>query len=229
MDKKKGILSIRNLQIIFPEKTLFTGINLEVYEHDLIVITTHVMDGATTFLKSIVGLVEETQGEVFFEKSDLLKKSNHQKLMAARKKMGLVYEANGLISIMNVYQNIALPLSYHTSLSQREISKRIAVVAKDLEITDILYLEPNELNDTQTRIINLARALVMKPRILLIDELEGGMSLDVINHMLSVIQAYKAQYHCGVIMTTLENKVSYATTHYKIKDHQLAEVNNHVQ
>ena len=220
------ILAVRNLNIIFPERTLFKECNLDVFEDDFIVITSGVMDGATTFIKSLVALIDNTQGEIIFEGHDILKLNSHKKRQDARKKIGLVYEARGLISIMNVSQNIALPLSYHTNLNKSEIKERIDYLANDLMIMDLLHLEPNELNDTQTRIVNLARALIVEPRLLLVDELEGGMSEEVMDHMIDVILTYQKQFHFGIVMTTLGKNVSFATTHYSIRDHRLHEVNN---
>ncbi len=224
MANKELILAIRNLEITFPGRTLFKDVHLDVFKNDFIVITTGVMDGATTFMKSLLGLVEHAQGEIIFDGDDILRSGNHKKRLNARKKIGLVYEAHGLISIMNVYQNIALPLSYHTNLKERQIKERINKVAKDLQISDLLSLEPNELNDTQTRIVNLARALVIEPRVLLIDELEGGMSDQIVDYMIDVIQNYQRQLNFGLIMTTLDRTIDFATLHYKIKDNNLVEV-----
>ena len=223
-NNKELVLAVRNLQIAFPENVLFKGVNLDVFEDDFIVITTGVMDGATTFIKSLLGLIDETEGEIIFQGEDLLRLNSHSKRQNARKKIGLVYEAAGLISIMDVYHNISLPLSYHTNLSEKEIQKRIESIAEDLLISDLLYLEPNELNDTQTRVVNLARALVTEPRVLLIDELEGGMTKPVIDHMIDVIQTCQKQIHFGVIMTTLDRTIDFGTTHYKIEEHNLVEV-----
>ncbi len=223
-NKKELLMAIRNLHISFPDKTLFKGVNLDVYEDDFIVITTGVMDGATTFIKSLLGLVDETEGEIIFQGNDLLRLASHSKRQKARKNIGLVYEAGGLISMTGVYENIALPLAYHTSLSEKEIQQKIESIAEDLQITDLLELEPNELNDTQTRIVNLARALIIEPRILLIDELEGGMSKKMVDHMIDVIMAYQKQFHFGIIMTTLDRTIDFGTAHYKIKDYNLFEV-----
>ncbi|MFW5426551.1 MAG: ATP-binding cassette domain-containing protein [Methylophagaceae bacterium] len=220
MADNKRIFSVQNLQIHFADHVLFDDVNLEVYDDDFIVITTGILDGATTLMKSFLGLVDEAKGSILFENIDILQADRSQRRYA-RKKIGLVYEAEGLISIMNVYQNLSLPLSYHTEFSQREIRDRIHRVAEDLDITDLLDLEPNELNDTQTRIVNLARALVIEPKLLLIDELEGGMSSAMVKTLISVIKHYQKQYQFGVVMTSLQKKAKFATSHYTIKDHQL--------
>ncbi len=214
------IFSVQNLQIHFDDHILFNDVSLDVYDNDFIVITTGILDGATTLLRSFIGLVDEAKGNIYFEGVNILQADRNQRRYV-RKRIGMVYEAAGLISIMNVYQNLSLPLSYHTEFSQREIRDRIYRVAEDLEIIDLLALEPNELNDTQTRIVNLARALVIEPQLLLIDELEGGMSSAMIKKLINVIKHYQKQYKFGVVMTSLEKKAKFATSHYTIKEHQL--------
>lgn len=221
MADSRIILSIRSLNISFDGQVLFKDVSLDVHEDNFIVITTGVMDGATTLVKSILGLVEGVTGQILFEGNDILQAEDRLERRRSRQKIGLVYEAAGLISVMNVYQNIALPLAYHTDLTETDIEHKIVTVAADLEITDLLYLEPNELNDTQTRIVNLARALVIEPRLLLIDELEGGMSAEAMAKMVKVIQHYQQQLHFGIIMTSLEKKAAFATSHYTIRNNQL--------
>lgn len=221
MADSRVILSIRDLHISFDSQRVFKDVNLDVHEDDFVVITTGVMDGATTLLKSILGLVEGVRGQIIFDGNDVLQATERSARRQSRQKIGLVYEAAGLISVMTVYQNIALPLSYHTDLSEAEIEQKINIVARDLEITELLHLEPNELNDTQTRIVNLARALVITPRLLLVDELEGGMSKEVMLQMVAVIQRYQQEHHFGVVMTSLEKKSTFATSHYSIRNNQL--------
>ncbi len=221
MADSRVILSIRDLHISFDGQLVFNDVNLDVHEDDFIVITTGVMDGATTLLKSILGLVEGVRSQIIFDGNDVLQSEDRLARRLSRQKVGLVYEAAGLISAMTVYQNIALPLAYHTDLSEAEIEQKINIVAQDLEITALLYLEPNELNDTQTRIVNLARALVITPRLLLVDELEGGMSVEAMAQMVAVIQRYQQKHHFGVVMTSLEKKAAFATSHYSIKNNQL--------
>jgi ABC-type transporter Mla maintaining outer membrane lipid asymmetry ATPase subunit MlaF len=221
MADKACIVSIRNLQIRFAENILFEDVNLDVCEDDFIVITTGIMDGATTLMKSLLGLVDTAQGKIIFEGSDILQAEDRVERRRSRQKIGLVYEAGGLISIMDVYHNLSLPLSYHTALSDDEIREKIMQVAEDLEITDLLYLEPNELNDTQTRIVNLARALVIEPRLLLIDELEGGMTVEMMTQIITVIRRYQQHHHFGIVLTTLDHKSNFATAHYTIKNKQL--------
>lgn len=221
MADSRVILSIRDLQIDFGDTLLFDGTNLDVHEDDFIMITTGVMDGATTLMKSILGLVDIAAGKIIFEGNDILQPMDRVKRRLSRQQIGLVYEAGGLISIMNVYQNLSLPLSYHKSWSDQQIAEKIDYVAEDLGITDLLYLEPNELNDTQTRVVNLARALVIEPRLLLIDELEGGMTAEMLQQMIKVIQHYQKQYHFGVVMTSLQEKVAFSTAHYTIRNKKL--------
>lgn len=221
MADNNRVLSIQNLHISFADHILFNDVNLDVFDDDFIVITTGVLDGATTLMRSLLGLVAEAKGSVIFEGVDILHAQSRSDRRYVRKQIGLVYEDGGLISIRNVYKNLVLPLSYHTELSAREIDNKIADIADALDITDLLYLEPNELNDTQTRVVNLARALIVEPKLLLIDELEGGMSKEMVKQLISVIKHYQQQHQFGVVMTSLEKKAKFATSHYTIRNNQL--------
>ena len=78
MADSRVILSIRDLQINFDDMVLFDGVDLDVHEDNFIMITTGVMDGATTLMKSILGLVDVAAGQIIFEGNDILKLTDQQ-------------------------------------------------------------------------------------------------------------------------------------------------------
>lgn len=212
------ILAARHLEITIAERKLFSDLNFSVGEDEFMVIKTGVLDGATTLLKALLGLIESARGEVIFQGRDLLALRRTGEILELRRKIGIVYEAGGLVSLLNVFQNIGLPLIYHADFSETELNKKVLDVARRLNIEAILEKEPNELNDVQTRTVNLARALITEPQLLLIDELEGGMSVDHCNCLIDTIKDYQQSLHFGVIMTTVDQHADYGTSGFYIKD-----------
>lgn len=190
---------VSGLHIEFPDQLVFDGVDLEVGDNEIVAIETHVLDGGTSLLKGIAGLLNGVGGSVEFEGVDLLKEPP----ASVRSRVGFVYESRGLVSLYNVFQNISLPLQFHTDLPIAEINTRVDDICQFLGIDEELYFHrPHRLNDVRTRIVNLARALVVEPGLMLIDELEGGMSDDIIQDTMVKLRQRQQQHPMAIIITT---------------------------
>jgi ABC-type transporter Mla maintaining outer membrane lipid asymmetry ATPase subunit MlaF len=214
-------LKIQSLRLEYPDKLLFDDINLTVAAGSLIVFETNVLDGATSLLKGIAGMLNNIQGQVWLGDSNLLTLGAHERAT----RVGFVYEEQGLISLYNVFQNIALPLEFHTALNPNQMESRVLATLDSLSITpSLLEQQPHELNDVQTRLVNLARALVIDPQLLLIDELEGGMPDDMIDRTIAMlINRGKALGSITLMTSSHERILREADRVLKIDDKQLRE------
>lgn len=212
-------LTISNLHIEYPGKLLFDNVDLTISDHEIIAIQSEVLDGATSLLKGIAGLLTGVAGEVMLAGQNLLDDPPKE----LRYKVGFVYETQGLVSLFDVYHNIALPLQFHTNHSDQEIDRRIRSVCDELYIDEELFgLRPFELNDVQTRMVNLARALVTDPYLLLVDELEGGMSEEVIRDTMDRLREWQLRSPMVIIITTSSDLVvRMADRVFRIENYQL--------
>lgn len=212
-------LSIHNLTIEYPDRSVFVGVDLEVQPTELVAVKSEVLDGGTSLLKGIAGFLNGVQGEVLLQGVDLLDNPPTEVIH----RIGYVYEADGLVSLFNVRENIALPMRFHSKLSPVEIDSRIEAVCERFSIdSNICQLKPHELNDVQTRLVNLARALIVRPRLLLVDELEGGMSDDMLRDTVDAIREHQRLYPMPVIMTTMSDEIfNRADRVYRIADRNL--------
>jgi ABC-type branched-subunit amino acid transport system ATPase component len=108
-------------------------------------------------------------------------------------------------------------------MSPKEIFEAVEQVFDLLGISrDLLAMRTHELNDVQTRMINLARALVTRPKLLLIDELEGGMSEDYLTTTMLHLREHQRQHPMSIITTTSSEVIlAQADRIYKIENHDL--------
>lgn len=197
-------LEIRDLHIEYPDRLLFDNVNLTVDDGELVAVETHVLDGATSLLKGIGGFLTGVAGTVELDGIELLSDSD----LKTRFKIGFVYESEGLLSFYNNFQNISLPLKYHTDMNMQSIIDAVAEVCTALNIDEaLLPLHPYALNDVQTRLVNLARALIARPRLLLIDELEGGMSDVLVRDTMTTLRERQQQDPMAIIVTTASDLV----------------------
>ena len=214
-------LKIQSLRLEYPDKLLFDDINLTVAAGSLVVFETNVLDGATSLLKGIAGMLNNIQGQVWLGDSNLLTLGARERAT----RVGFVYEEQGLISLYNVFQNIALPLEFHTALNPNQMESRVLATLDSLSIApSLLEQQPHELNDVQTRLVNLARALVIDPQLLLIDELEGGMPDDMIDRTIAMLIDRGKTLGSITLMTSSHERIlREADRVLKIDDKQLRE------
>jgi ABC-type sulfate/molybdate transport systems ATPase subunit len=192
-------IDIKHLHIEYPGQLVFGDVSLTVSDNEIIAIKTQVLDGATSFLKGIAGFLKGVSGQVWVDDVDLLDSPSSE--VYAR--IGYVYEDNGLLSIYNIQQNICLPLQFHTLLTSAEIAQEALYICDLLHIDhSLLALHPHHLNDVQTRMVNLARALITKPKVLLIDELEGGMPDEDLQETMARLKHRQKNFPMAVIITT---------------------------
>lgn len=216
-----GALILENLHIEYPETVLFDRLNVQFPAGSLIGIETDVLDGATSLLKGIGGMLNDIDGRSILNGSNILTMSATERAC----KVGFVYEEQGLISLYDVFQNIALPLEFHTDLTFAQTSALIHTTIEALNMPSaLLQMQPHELNDVQTRLVNLARALVVSPELLLIDELEGGMPDEMIDSTMQLLKNKARQHNMTVLLTSSNEHVLREVDQVlKIQSNQLVE------
>jgi ABC-type sulfate/molybdate transport systems ATPase subunit len=214
-------LIANNVNIEYPETVVFRDLSLEIADQQMIAVKTEVLDGGTTLLKGLAGMLDDTVGEVHLDSMDLLRMNAAQRALT----VGYVHEEQGLVSLYDCYQNIALPLQFHTMTSDELVETRIFHLCEQFSVDRKLLNEyPHALNDVQTRMMNLLRALVIRPKLLLIDELEGGMSEELLEATIHTIREEQKKNSMIVIITTSHDfLLSEADCAYQIENKTLLE------
>lgn len=214
-------LIAKNINMEYPGAIVFKDLNLEIADQQMIAVKTEVLDGGTTLLKGLAGMLEDIVGEVHLDSMDLLHMNAAQRAMT----VGYVHEEQGLVSLYDCYQNIALPLQFHTMISDELVETRIFDLCEQFSVDSKLLNEyPHALNDVQTRMMNLLRALVIRPKLLLIDELEGGMSEEILEATIHSIRGKQEENSMIVIITTAHDfLLSEADRSYQIENKSLLE------
>ncbi|MDF3312684.1 ABC transporter ATP-binding protein [Rhodococcus sp. T2V] len=130
--------------------------------------------GKSVFLKSLIGLLRPEQGSIVIDGTNILDCSTKE-LYEIRKLFGVLFQDGALFGSMNLYDNVAFPLREHTKKSESEIRK---IVMEKLELTGLVGAEtklPGEISGGMRKRAGLARALVLDPQIILVDEPDSGL------------------------------------------------------
>ena len=163
------------------------GVSLSVEEGEFLAIIGTSGSGKTTLLQILGGLDEPTAGGVWIRGNSLKDMTEDERTIFRRRNIGFVFQQYNLIPVINVYENIVLPLR----LDGAEIDEKLLEdIVRTLKIGEKLENLPEELSGGQQQRVAIARALMVKPAVLLCDEPTGNLdsaSSEVVIHTLEEI------------------------------------------
>lgn len=178
--KIKTIISLKNLSKSYTSSDIeiqaLNNINLDIYQGDYLSISGPSGCGKSTLL-SLLGLLDSpSSGEYFIEDVDTNTLSMDQQAELRNLHIGFVFQSFNLIDELNVFDNVALPLTYREqALSKEEIDKRVDLALTQVEMEHRKFHKPNQLSGGQQQRVAIARALAGAPSILLVDEPTGNL------------------------------------------------------
>ena len=198
------ILEIRNLSFFFGSKAIFQDLNLGLFPGEAYAVLGHSGSGKSSLLKLVAGLIPFEKGMILIDGVDIATASK-KVLQNLRTRIGLVLQEGALISNMSMYDNIALPLRYHTTLDEGEVGRRVGVVMDLLAIdreTDRAI--PAQVSTGVRKRAALARALILDPPLLLLDEPISGLKEESTRRIVRVLKGFQERVGAALLFTTGE-------------------------
>ena len=143
--------------------------------------------GKTTLLNMIAGLDQPTSGSVIYQKKNLAKFSNSEKLQWRRKNIGFVFQSFALLPTLTAFENVQLPLRIK-GLSPKIVKKKSVKYLELVGLTSRIHHRTFELSGGEQQRVAIARALVKEPEIIFADEPTGELDQANANKTLSILQ-----------------------------------------
>jgi phospholipid/cholesterol/gamma-HCH transport system ATP-binding protein len=186
------LLEIDGLSIRFGMQEVLRDISLAIPEGQTLVILGESGCGKTVLLKTMIGLIRPTAGDVRFEGRSLPRMSDRQ-LAHLRTRYGFVFQGAALFDSFTIADNIAFPLREHTRILPAEIATIVAALIDEVGLPrSALRKKPMELSGGMRKRAGLARALALDPGLILYDEPTTGLDpimSDVINELILRVRA----------------------------------------
>ena len=181
------------------------GVSLSVEEGEFLAIIGTSGSGKTTLLQILGGLDEPTAGGVWIRGNSLKDMTEDERTIFRRRNIGFVFQQYNLIPVINVYENIVLPLR----LDGAEIDEKLLEdIVRTLKIGEKLENLPEKLSGGQQQRVAIARALMVKPAVLLCDEPTGNLDSVTSMEVISLLKTCAARFHQTVIVVTHQEAIA---------------------
>lgn len=197
------ILRVENLTKIYgkgdTKVTALDNISFKVDKGEFVAITGSSGSGKSTLLHLIGGVDRPSSGKVFIDGNDIYAMSNDNLAIFRRRQIGLVYQFYNLIPILNVEENIKLPLQLDNREPREEDMESMFLM---LGLTSRRFHLPNELSGGQQQRTSIGRALITNPAIILADEPTGNLDSKASKEIMDILKISNKKYNQTIIMIT---------------------------
>lgn len=203
------VLETRDLKKYYGNEPNITkaldGVSLSVERGEFLAIVGTSGSGKSTLLNMIGGLDVPTSGKVFVEGRDLSALKEEQLTIFRRRKIGFIFQNYNLVPVLNVYENITLPVELDGNKVDRNFLQE---VVRMLALEDKLDNLPNNLSGGQQQRVAIARALISKPAIVLADEPTGNLDSRTSSDVLRLLKATSQNFHQTLVMITHNSEIA---------------------
>lgn len=203
------VLETRKLKKYYGKEPNITkaldGVSLSIAQGEFAAIVGTSGSGKSTLLHMMSGLDVPTSGSVKIKGKELSELNEEQLTIFRRQHIGFVFQNYNLIPILNVYENIVLPVKLDGSTVDKDFMREIV---KTLALDGKLSNMPNNLSGGQQQRVAIARALVSKPAIILADEPTGNLDSRTSEDVLELLKMTSDQFKQTLVMITHNNEIA---------------------
>ncbi len=178
-------------------------VSMSVEKGEFVAIVGASGSGKSTLLHLLGGVDRPTSGKVYINGTDIFAMNDDELAIFRRRQVGIIYQFYNLIPILNVEENMAIPME----LDGRKVEKaQMDDMLLRLGLTERRTHLPNELSGGQQQRILLARALVNRPRLLILDEPSSGMDEKSTEHFYRLLKHINQKDNVTILMVTHDRK-----------------------
>lgn len=207
-----SILQVINLKKYYGQNSNITkaldSVTLYIEKGEFISIVGTSGSGKSTLLNMMGGLDNPTSGKVIIKGKELSTMTDEQLTIFRRRNIGFIFQNYNLVPLLNVYENIILPIGLDGETIDKDFINEIINM---LSLEEKLYDMPSNLSGGQQQRVAIARALVTKPAVILADEPTGKLDSRTSSDVLSLLKVTSKKFNQTIVMITHNNEIAQLT------------------
>jgi len=201
MSATASAIHFENVSKSFDGRRVLDGVSLNVPRGTACCIMGRSGTGKSVTLKLLLGLLKPDDGRIYVNDTEITG-LNSRGLVEVRKTMGFLFQYSALFDSLSVAENIAFPLRRHTLMTEQEILKRVHERLEDVGLAGEAEKMPLDLSGGMRKRVGLARALALKPSILLVDEPSSGLDPITTQEIDNLLMDLKARSQTTMVVVT---------------------------
>ena len=203
------ILKAENLKKYYDESTVpvkaLDGVDITIDRGEFVAIVGTSGSGKSTLLNMLGGLDRPTSGSVTVDGKKIFDLKDEELTIFRRRKIGFVFQAFNLVPVLNVYENIVLPIQLDGNTVDEEF---VDQVIESLGLNEKVENLPNQLSGGQQQRVAIARALATKPSIILADEPTGNLDSKTSQDVLGLLKMTSVKFKQTIVMITHNEEIA---------------------
>lgn len=200
---KKLVLELKDIRKSFGDNDVLKGVNLQLYEGESLVIMGKSGSGKSVMVKCIVGLIQPDSGSITIRDKDIITMGQTE-LDFLRTEIGYLFQGSALYDSMTVRENLEFPLRQHKDKIEnfKGTEPLVKEALESVGLLDAIDRMPAELSGGMQRRVALARALILKPKIIMYDEPTTGLDPITSNEIIELMRDVQKKYNTSSLIIT---------------------------
>lgn len=221
-----SVIKVENVKKVFGSKdnanTVLDGISFEIEEGEFVSLMGASGSGKSTLLYLIGGLDTPTEGKVYINDEDISKLKEKKLAKLRRRDIGFVFQFYNLVQNLSVEENIMLPVTMDGQ-KEKDYSERLYEILDIVGLKDKRKYLPHQLSGGQQQRVSIARAMILKPRIILADEPIGNLDSKSGEDIMKLFKTVNEKERITILQVTHSNEAAmYGNRIINLKDGKLS-------
>ncbi len=195
------MIEVKDLRKGFADKTVLSGVSVIMEPGKCNLIIGSSGSGKTVFMKCLVGLFRPDAGDILYDTQNFTRMNTDQR-KEIRKQIGMLFQGSALFSSMTVEENIIFPLDMFTHETRKKKMERVNEVLERVNLHDANKKFPAELSGGMMKRVGIARAIVLNPKYLFVDEPNSGLDPQTSGLIDHLIKEITVEYNITTVINT---------------------------
>lgn len=227
-ESRTPMIRVKNLVKIYRVGTnkvyALDGVDFTMYQGEFCAIVGPSGSGKSTLLNMLAGLEKPSRGEIVIAGRHMERMNENQLVAFRRENVGFIFQSYNLLQTLNAVENVALPLSFR-GIPRKVRNARAEKYLKLVGLEKQMRHMANAMSGGQQQRVGIARALVVKPKIIFADEPTGNLDSKTTMEVLELMRRIVREQHQTLVMVTHDNQIaSYADRQFHIVDGKILKI-----